>query len=144
MPAGRPKKFKSVKQMQEAIDKYFESCFTPARTKAGELILDKEGNMIMEQYKPFVICGIANALDISRQTLLNYTKEDEFFDTIMRAKARCEQYAEERLFDKDGVQGAKFSLINNYSNWRDKQEQVITDNKRITIVDDLPEEDIDE
>ena len=130
--------------MQEAIDKYFESCFTPARTKAGELILDKEGNMIMEQYKPFVICGIANALDISRQTLLNYTKEDEFFDTIMRAKARCEQYAEERLFDKDGVQGAKFSLINNYSNWRDKQEQVITDIKRITIVDDLPEEDIDE
>ena len=31
-----------------------------------------------------------------------------------RAKARCEQYAEERLFDRDGTNGAQFSLKNNF------------------------------
>lgn len=136
--AGQPKKFKSVEQMQIAIDKYFESCFRPLTNKEGNIVYDKDNNVTMVQFKPFVICGIANALDISRQTLLNYTKDFEYFDTITRAKARCEQYAEERLFDKDGVNGAKFSLINNYCNWKDKQETVLTDQRKIEIIDDLP------
>ena len=38
----------------------------------------------------------------------------EFVDTITRAKARVEQYAEERLFDRDGSNGAQFSLRNNF------------------------------
>ena len=33
-----------------------------------------------------------------------------------------EQYAEERLFDKDGANGAKFSLANNFSGWKEKTQ----------------------
>lgn len=59
---------------------------------------------------------------MSRQSLLNYEDKEEFFDTIMRAKRKCEVYAEEQLFNKNGVNGAKFSLANNFEGWKDKQE----------------------
>ena len=32
-----------------------------------------------------------------------------------------EQYAEMRLFDRDGANGAKFSLANNFKGWAEKQ-----------------------
>ena len=51
----------------------------------------------------------------------SYTKK-QFFDTITRAKRKCEIYAEEKLFDKSGVNGAKFSLANNFEGWKEKQE----------------------
>ena len=45
----------------------------------------------------------------------------EFVDTITRAKSKIEQYVEERLFDRDGANGAKFSLANNFKGWNEKQ-----------------------
>lgn len=40
----------------------------------------------------------------------------------MRAKRKCEVYAEEMLFDKNSTNGAKFSLANNFEGWKEKQE----------------------
>ena len=74
------------------------------------------------QVRPFTVSGLADALDMSRQSLLNYSEKEEFFDTIMRAKRKCEVYAEEMLFDKNSTNGAKFSLANNFEGWREKQE----------------------
>jgi len=76
----------------------------------------------MQQFRPFTISGLALALDTSRQTLINYQERDEFFDTIMRAKRKCENYTEEMLFHKDSANGAKFVLLNGYEKWKDKQE----------------------
>ena len=73
--------------------------------------------------KPPTMTGLALALGFSsRQSLLNYQGKKQFVDTITRAKSFIEAYAEERLFDRDGVQGAKFSLINNFKGWREKPE----------------------
>ena len=91
-----------------------------------------------EQYRPFTITGLADSLDMSRETLLRYGENDEFSDTIMRAKRKCEVYAEERLYDKEGANGAKFSLSNNFSNWKEKQDinaNVNTEIK-VTLTDD--------
>jgi len=52
---------------------------------------------------------------------LEYQKKPEFKDTITRAKAKIEAYAESRLYDKDGVKGAEFTLRCNFG-WRDKQD----------------------
>ena len=82
----------------------------------------RSGNVIKTQVRPYTISGLADALDMSRQSLLNYSKKEEFFDTITRAKRKCEVYAEEQLFDKNGVNGAKFSLANNFEGWKEKQE----------------------
>ena len=44
-------------------------------------------------------------------------------NTITRAKTRIEEYAESRLFDRDGSNGAQFSLQNNFKGWNIDNEQ---------------------
>lgn len=116
--------YRSKEEIQEKIEKYFAECEgTPLRDEEGEVVFDKYGEPIMKGEKPLTITGLALALGFnSRQSLLNYQAKDEFLDTITRAKAKVEQYAEERLFDKDGANGAKFSLANNFEGWREKQQ----------------------
>lgn len=81
------------------------------------------------------VTGLALALGFtSRQALLNYQNKPEFVDTITRAKTLCEQYAEERLYDKDGSGGAQFSLRANFG-WQDKPEQ--QQDSEVLIIDDL-------
>lgn len=121
---GRPPMYKTVAEIQEKIDKYFEQCQgTPMTDKDGNVMTDKYGEPILLGSKPLTVTGLALALGFnSRQALLNYQGRKEFNDTITRAKAMVEQYAEERLFDKDGANGAKFSLANNFEGWKEKQQ----------------------
>lgn len=121
---GRPLKFRSVKALKTRIDEYFEWC-------EGELLIDettgksvvtKSGMPVYIRKHPPTIVGLANALDISRQTLLNYQGKKQFEEIITRAKRRVEQYAEERLYDKDGSAGARFNLQNNFKGWKNEAE----------------------
>lgn len=135
---GRPLKFKTPEEMQVEIDKYFDSCFRPVRmfikdTNKYINLTDENEEIIKEQYKPFTMSGLAYALGMSRQALLNYSERDEFVDTITRAKQKCEIYAEERLFDRDGNRGAIFSLSNNFKGWADKQTIETTKEPTINI-----------
>lgn len=135
---GRPLKFKTPEEMQVEIDKYFDSCFRPVRVFIKDTnkyinLTDENEEIIKEQYKPFTMSGLAYALGMSRQALLNYSERDEFVDTITRAKQKCEIYAEERLFDKDGNRGAVFSLSNNFKGWADKQTIETTKEPTINI-----------
>lgn len=99
---GRPMKYKNVKAMQTDIDNYFKEC-------------DENG-------RPYTVSGLAYSLGTNRQTLLNYEENEEFFDTIKRAKARIELFNEELLYNKDvSTTGVIFNLKNNYG-WKDKQE----------------------
>ena len=129
-PGGRPPKYKTAEEMQKAIDQYFKDC-------EGEKALDKDGQPIWTKYgwlytvdpKPPTITGLALALGFtSRLALLNYEDKPEFVNTVTRAKAQVEAYAESRLFDKDGANGAKFSLANNFKAWKEKQEVELTGN----------------
>ena len=120
---GRPPKYKSAEEIQKMIDKYFKECEgKPLLDDEGNVLTDKHGNPVMLGMKPPTVTGLALALGFnSRQALLNYQGKEEFNDTITRAKAYVECYAEERLFDKDGANGAKFSLANNFDGWKEKQ-----------------------
>lgn len=145
---GAPKKYNKADEMKKKIEEYFESCFTEdlkynSEKKYYEPKKDYKGNIIKYQCKPFTITGLANALDMTRETLLRYEEDKEFSDTIRKAKQKVEQYVEERLFDRDGVNGARFNLINNFNNWSDKQEIDTTKINRIEIINDLPS-DVDE
>lgn len=112
MPGGRPLKFTSLTELQEAIDQYF----TDAK----------------ENKEPYTITGLALALDTSRETLLDYEAKEEFSDTIKRAKLKCHNYAENFLYTGKNATGAIFNLKNNYG-WRDKTETDLTTNGK-----DLP------
>lgn len=122
--AGRPLKYKTVEELQAAIDAYFEHC-------GGEILRDDDGTPAFNKFgqpviindKPPTVTGLALSLGFnSRQALLNYQVKKQFNDTITRAKARCEEYAETRLFDRDGFNGARFSLTNNFKGWSDKPD----------------------
>lgn len=112
MPRGRPPKWKSAAAMQEVIDAYFKDC--QGRPLIGEdrrVVMDEQGVPIIVGACPPTVTGLARALDLSsRRALANYQKKKEFAYTIACAKARCEEYAEERLYDKDGQRGAMFLL----------------------------------
>lgn len=125
-PGGRPPTYANHEQMQIAIDKYFEDCKGEIliNKDTGEPYYNKVGQPVIIGEHPPTITGLALALGfVSRQSLLDYTnKSAEFSDTITRAKAFVEEYTEARLFDRDGSNGAKFSLINNFKGWREKSE----------------------
>lgn len=120
---GRPALYQTPEEMQERIDAYFKECEgVYVRDKDGFIETNKDGEPITTKTRPLTITGLALALGFSgRQALLNYEDKEEFMDTVKRAKSKIEQYAEERLFDRDGVNGAKFNLSNNFSGWSEKQ-----------------------
>lgn len=122
--AGRPPMYNTAEEMQEIIDSYFEECKGDfLRDDDGKICRDKYGVPIIINQKPPTITGLALALGFtSRQALLNYQEKEEFVDTVTRAKSRVECYAEERLFDKEGTNGAKFSLANNFNGWKERQD----------------------
>ncbi len=110
---GQPPKFNSVEELQAKIDRYYSEC------EAKEL--------------PYTITGLCLALDITRQTLLNYQNKDEYFDTIKKAKLKCENYAEQQLFTGKNVAGVIFNMKNNYG-WVDKIENKITGDEDAPLV----------
>jgi len=150
---GRPMLFTSVEELEEKIEAYFKSCWDYKRDMFGGRIEDKilnheydendksKGNkwlgheFIMEQVKPYTVSGLAIYLKTSRETLMNYEKRDEYFDTIKNAKDRVYAFVEESLF-KGRPTGAIFSLKNNYG-WKNKhvREDIIP----VTIIDDSDE-----
>lgn len=132
---GRPPVFTSVEEMQEKIDAYFEECKGhPLTDEEGNIITNKAGMPIIVGERPLTITGLALALGFTtRQSLLNYESKPEFLDTIKKAKSKVEQYAEERLFDKDGANGAKFSLANNFKGWAEKQQIEADVNNKVNI-----------
>lgn len=79
-------------KLKRAIDCYFREC--------------------EENGRPPCISGLANALNIDKERLLSYGKDDAFFNIISAAKSRVFQALEERAIEK-GNSGALF-LLKNY------------------------------
>ena len=89
----------------------------------GEPLRDKNGEVILLGAKPPTVTGLALALGFtSRQALLNYQAKKDFVDTVTRAKSYCEEYAESRLYDRDGAKGAEFSLKYNFK-WAQEEKK---------------------
>ena len=83
---ARPLRYKTVAELQEAIDKYFEECEgKPLLDDDGNAITTKNGNPIIIGAKPPTVTGLALALGFTtRQSLLNYQGRKQFLDTITR------------------------------------------------------------
>ena len=109
---GRPKKYNNAEEMQKVIDKYFKIC-------------DEKGD-------PYTITGLALALDLDRRSLVNYSKDDEFFPTIKKAKSKVEDYLEKKLLTGNSATGIIFNLKNNFE-WKDKQEVEVAQEKPFEV-----------
>lgn len=113
---GRPRAFKSVEEVEEKINAYFNYC--------------------EEKEKPYTMSGLAYYLGIDRKTLLNYSKNEEYFHTIKKARDRVQIQLEECLYRLGNNSGVIFNLKNNFD-WKDKMEVEKTD---MTKVDELLKE----
>jgi len=99
MDAKRTLKVKSAKQLQERIEAYFEAC--------------------REDDEPVTITGLALAINVSREVLLNWGPDDDCFSMIKQAKLRVQHAYEKRLI-KRGNTGDVFALKS--FGWSDKPE----------------------
>ena len=118
---ARPRKFKTVEEMQIKIDEYFQMCDEKTETK-----IDDKGRA-KTFYEPYTISGLCLALDIDRSTLIEYAAIPEFSNTIKKAKLKVESWVEKKAMTGDAnATFAIFSLKNNFG-WKDKQEVEVAD-----------------
>ena len=117
---GRPKIFNDVKEGEEKINAYFNYC--------------------EEKEKPYTMSGLAYYLGIDRKTLLNYSKNEEYFHTIKKARDKVQMQLEECLYRLGNNSGVIFNLKNNFD-WKDKIEhsssEVENINKNISNIANL-------
>lgn len=117
---GRPKIFNDVKEVEEKINAYFNYC--------------------EEKEKPYTMSGLAYYLGIDRKTLLNYSKNEEYFHTIKKARDKVQMQLEECLYRLGNNSGVIFNLKNNFD-WKDKIEhsssEVENINKNISNIANL-------
>ena len=139
---GQKRRFVSPEHLQCMVNEYFESCNGPLLDRYGNLVYNKEGQLVKTQVEPWTVSGLALYLGVATTTLKKYREGridsllDEmradtddymtFSSVVLKAKQKIESYAEKRLYDRDGSQGARFVLDNAF-NWVARKEQAEID-----------------
>jgi len=111
---GRPPFYKTPKQMQEAIDAYFDNL--------GD--------------RPPTVTGLVLALGFDHRSSLDYylAEKPEFSGTIKAAKSRIEEFLEQTLYRQASVTGIIFNLKNNFG-WKDEQKVEHSGGVRVVATD---------
>lgn len=120
---GNPRRWRSAKALQKAVDDYFAECEERGRVPS--------------------VAGLALALGfMSRQALYRYTdrenenNSDDYVTIITRAKLRIEEENIQLAYNRDASAGARFVLQNGF-NYSEKQDIGLNSNKiRVELVDE--------
>lgn len=136
---GRSPKYSNKEEIEEKITTYFKECEGEIlRDSNGNPVLNRRGEPVIINQRPPTVTGLALALGFTnRMSLLRYQGKKEFCDTITRAKAMVEEYAEQRLFDRDGSNGAQFSLRNNFTGWNDRIQSALDEEEQRARIDQI-------
>lgn len=118
---GRPPAFNSVEELEQAINEYFDHCDNRIRH-----VYDKKSGTVLEiiDPEPYTMAGLAYAIGIDRKTLYNYSKHQDFFPTIKKARSKVQTDVERRLMEGQAT-GAIFNLKNNFG-YKDEQQIQVT------------------
>lgn len=104
--------FKSIEDLEKRIEAYFSGC---EYEKTEIAYLDgQKVKIVTKAMRPPSMVGLALSLDVSRRTLLNYSKRDEFSPVLARAKNRIAEWNEAALFSRETYKGARFNLVVNF------------------------------
>lgn len=118
---GRPAMYKTPQEMQAKIDEYLENCEPKLLKIDGQVMCDKNGNPVWETNPP-TVTGMALYLGFcNRLSMYDYAKKPEFTDTIKRAVAGIEAYAERAILTGAKPVGAIFWLKNH--GWRAEEQR---------------------
>ena len=103
MPGGKPRKFKTVQELQKCLDAYKK--------------------YLTENNRPPTIAGLAYYTGVDRHTIYNYEKQDEYFHTIKNFRDWVLMTYEEEAIVK-GNGGIVF-MLKNYG-YTDRQDHNLT------------------
>ena len=134
-------KWNNPEHLRSLINEYFASCEgLLINPKTGLPLLDANGKNIVGVVKPYTISGLARALGIHTITLRKYergridelgfpTDEDyvgpQYSDIVFEARQRIEEFAEQKMYDRDGFNGGKHVLDVAF-NWQGRKEAADT------------------
>lgn len=138
---GRPRKFNSVEEMQQAIDEYFSKCDSVTRTV---LVGKPPMPMNISDPDPYTVEGLAKALEVDRHTLLHYEKNpeySEYFTTVKNAKIRIQENTVIRALKGNSNPAVSIFVMRNNFGYEDTQRFDITTAK---VVKNLSKEQIAE
>lgn len=117
---GRRPLYETPEQLQEAVDRYFESIKgKPLFDKKGQPVTDRHGVQKTDG-KPPTITGLSRFLGFQdRQTFTRQgNRSSAFNDVVSEARLRIEDFWECALYDGDTYQGAVFMLTMCFG-WRE-------------------------
>lgn len=123
---GRPLKYRNAQELEDEINNYFKMC-QHERQIPG-------------------ICGLANYLGLSRNTLLRYEKDSEkedYNEVIERARTTIEAVNEQILYSKNNS-GAIFIMKNNFGYNAEQKTHNVNENVDIPYEEFLKGLDSDE
>ena len=119
---GNPRRWRSAKALQKAVDDYFAECEEKSRVPS--------------------VAGLALALGfMSRQALYRYTdrenenNSDDYVTIITRAKLKIEEENIQLSYNRDASAGARFILQNGF-NYSDKKEISTNSVIKVELEDD--------
>jgi hypothetical protein len=158
---GRPLKFKTVGELKNQIETYFNLCDPHTEMRRVDTGTKNDGSTnwitqeVMTAQRPYTILGLARALKTTRETLLDYEsgmhddKDDtdasgeRFSDAIKDAKARINEQVEERMMSGDAPATPSIFWLKNNAKWQD-QSQVdhTTKGEAISAYSGLTEEEL--
>lgn len=132
---GRPRKYNTAEELQEAIDVYFEEHKPEYEIDSdGKVITTKSGIPILKLNPP-TISGLALHLGFcNRTSLYEYEREGEFSDTIKIARTRCENFVESYGMSGNIPPAIAIFALKNYG-WKDTQEIIADVQSKIVYLD---------
>lgn len=116
---GRPLRYETEEELSQKIEEYFSMCddrIIQVYDKKREEVVD------MKKPIPYSLEGIASYLEIDRKTLLNYSKKEEFFPTIKKAREKVLSNMVERAMDGSNNPTISIFLLKNNYEYYDKQQ----------------------
>lgn len=126
---GRRRTYETAEELKKACDSYFKAQECYIYDKWGQPIKDPMTGKYVKSTKPLTISGLARYIGVGTATLKRYkaiaesgTVPYEFAEVVMEALQKIEEYAERRMYDKDGQRGGQFVLQAGFS-WQTRKEQ---------------------
>lgn len=99
---GRPKAFENPQQLADAANEYFE--FIEQNPFKEQDFRGKDAYEVkINRMRPMTIEGLCNALEITRQSFLNYEKNPDFFDVVTRIR---------QIIENNQFEGAAAGFLN--------------------------------
>lgn len=143
-PGGRPRKYKTVEELQTIITVYFAECDPHIETQTFIEWADKKHTKqirvereVMTEQQPYTMAGLARRLGMERHSLMEYKERDGFSSTIKEARAKVGEFNERLLLSGKYATGAIFNLKVNFG-YKEHEEENKPPENPIIFINNVP------